>query len=30
VLLAGALPAAVLALLVHALFELAERRLSNA
>jgi osmoprotectant transport system permease protein len=29
VLLAGALPAAVLALLVHALFELAERRLSN-
>jgi osmoprotectant transport system permease protein len=30
VLLAGALPAAVLALLVHALFELAERRLSHA
>jgi osmoprotectant transport system permease protein len=30
VLLAGALPAAALALLVHALFELAERRLSNA
>ncbi|HEU4352588.1 MAG TPA: glycine betaine ABC transporter substrate-binding protein [Burkholderiales bacterium] len=30
VLLAGALPAAVLALLVHALFELAERRLSSA
>ena len=30
VLLAGALPAAVIALLVHALFELAERRLSNA
>ncbi len=29
VLLAGALPAAVLALLVHALFELAERRLSG-
>ena len=30
VLLAGALPAALLALVVHALFELAERRLSNA
>jgi osmoprotectant transport system permease protein len=28
-LLAGALPAAVLALLVHALFELAERRLAK-